>query len=181
MSAASFKFQKVSAIISTLTVLADVCVCSTFPGGDQCGEPLCSTLRVTIDADVYSTAAYTTSSTATPAAIQDADCAATLIWANLDTGCAGNPLGRLASGPRTGNSSAQMPDPNNQPQVGMYDVSTAAYGGYQDATTANYGGYHDGTASTYYPAQAIVISGSITSQSGQKHGCYSEGSIEVWC
>lgn len=156
-------------------------MCSTFPGGDQCGEPLCSTLRVTIDADVYATSAYTTSSTTTPAAIQDKDCAATLIWGNLDCAAPFPPLGRGmgAPAPRTGNSSAQMPDPNNQPQVGMYDVSMAAYGGYQDATTANYGGYHDGTAATYYPATAIVISGSITSQSGQKHGCYSEGTIEV--
>jgi hypothetical protein len=75
----------------------------------------------------------------------------------------------------------QAPGQNTDPQVGMYDISTAAYGGYQDATTANYGGYHDGSAATYYPATAIVISGSITSQSGQKHGCYSEGSIEVRC
>jgi hypothetical protein len=126
---------------------------------------------------VYATAAYTSSST--PVLVQDTDCADVLKWKALEaTGCpAALPLRSAA--PRKGNNNTVAQDPINTPQVGMYDVSMA-HGGYQDyAATSNYGGYHDAGAATYYPATAIVISGSVTSQSGQKNGCYSEGSIEV--
>lgn len=147
-------------------------VCSTFPGGDQCGEPLCSTLRVTIDGDVYATAAYTTSSTSTPiTGLQDSDCQATLIWGNLDTGGCTPAISRMpAPGLRNG----------TQPQPQQYqEFDNNAVGSLYDVSTANYGGYRDGAAANYYAATAVVISGSITSQSGQKHGCYAEGTVEV--
>jgi len=153
-------------------VIALSVVCSTFPGGDQCGEPLCSTLRVNIDGDVYATAAYTQSSTGTVAAVQDADCIALpmnwgTLWPNTcNTLLPG--LTRVAS-PRAGNQTAGQGFSFDVSTANSFDVSTANYG---------YGGHND---ESYYPATAIVISGSITSSNGQKHGCYNEGTIEVRC
>lgn len=112
------------------------CVCSTFPGGDDCGEPLCNTLSVTVSGHVYYTTAYTQRNAGTPDNIQDVDCKD---WAALDA-CVGGVV------PRVGAPNGAAKEAPQSAKASIASASEAASADYSYAPSNWYQGlYEEGT------------------------------------